>query len=87
MPVMCLASSEASQTTAAAMSSGSLTGSGRLAWNSGPSSGSPSSRSRRPGLRSVFTPWGWTEFTRMRYLASSLASVLARPVTPCLAAT
>ena len=35
MPVMCLASSEASQATAAAMSSGSLTGSGRVAVYSG----------------------------------------------------
>jgi hypothetical protein len=42
---------------------------------------------RISGLRPVLTPNGWTEFTRMRYLASSLARLLASPVTPCLAAT
>jgi hypothetical protein len=91
------ASSEARNSTAFAMSSGSTQPIGRvcISWpttfmSSGPGFSRSGRKSRIvPSFMNsgVFTFVGCTELTRMFCAPSSTAKVRIRPTTPCLAAT
>src|SRR5580693_4384472 len=89
-PVTYRASSEARNNTALLTSRGSMGSTASAFMKIGPRFGSLASSeysAPRPVPIGVFTPVGWTVLTLMLCLASSFAIDLARPTTPCLAAT